>query len=72
MPLMKIVEIGVYLATGWFCIASCNHAAFKFELPACIVKIHLWSRLTVPVAQVIKVLSSFNKDLCKSLMGLAS
>lgn len=66
------MEIGIYLATGWFCIALSNHAAFKIELPACIVKIHLRKRLTVPVGQVMKVLNSFNRDLCKSLMGLAS
>lgn len=67
-----MLEVGLHLATGWFYITQSNHAAFKIKLPACIVKIHLRRRLTVPVRQVIKVLSSLNKDLCKSLMGLVS
>lgn len=50
-----------------------NRTAFNIKLPACIVKIcPRWRRLTVPVQQVIKDLSSLSKDLCKSLLGLTS
>lgn len=62
MSVMLEYWCSVYLGIGWVCMTQSNRTAFNIKLPACIVKIcPRWRRLTVPVQQVIKDLSSLSR-----------